>query len=128
MYVWDIAFESRTRGKGGAIHDERILVTVRRDSDADGVAEGTDAPVANAAVSVELTRPDGSVGTFSGTTNSAGVYATPWIRGVPDGTYTAEVTGLVSATFNWNQALDPNGDDTDTDGDDLPEQSHSVPH
>ena len=41
MYVWDIEFESRIRGNG-AKHGERIVVTVRRDSDNNGVGEISD--------------------------------------------------------------------------------------
>ena len=123
MYVWDIKFISRDRGHS---HDERISVTVRRDSDADGVAEATDALVTGADVTVVLSGPIG--GSFSGVTNSSGVFQTDWIRSVPDGTYVAEVTWLGHASFMWNQDLDPTGNDTDLDGDNLPDQSHTVPH
>ena len=121
MYVWDIKFISRDRGHS---HDERISVTIRRDSDADGVAEATDALVTGADVTVVLSGPIG--GSFSGVTNSSGMFQTDWIRSVPDGTYVAEVTWLGHASFMWNQDLDPTGNDTDLDGDNLPDQSHTV--
>jgi hypothetical protein len=126
LYVWDIVFESRTRGKGGAIHDERIAVVVRRDSDGDGVAESTDELVARASITVVLTGPVG--GTFSGVTDNSGVYRTTWLADLPDGTYTAEVTSLSHATLAWNRLLDATANDTDVDGDDLPDQQHTIPH
>ena len=42
LYVWDIVVEGRLRGKGGSIHDARLHVTIRSDSDGDGIAEATD--------------------------------------------------------------------------------------
>jgi hypothetical protein len=125
MYVWDIAFVSRVRGGG---HDERILVTIRRDSDADGVAEGTDSLVPGASVTVELTGPGPAGGTFSGTTNNRGMFRTGWISNLPNGAYTAEVTGLSHSTFSWVGALDPSTNDADGDADGLPDQAHTIPH
>lgn len=123
MYVWDIEFESRTRGKA---HDERIRVTVRRDSDGDGAAEATDEAVAGASVTVVLTGPKSS--TLSGTTDSTGVFTSGWVTKVPDGTYLAEVTALTHSTYVWNKDLDPTTNDTDVDGDNLPDQQHINPH
>ena len=74
IYVWDIAFDSRLRGKGGAKHDERVLVTIRHDSDADGLAEATDEVVAGATVEIVITGPTG--GTFTGVTDGSGVFTT----------------------------------------------------
>ena len=115
MYVWDIAFDSRNRGKGGAKHDERVMVTIRRDSDADGVSEATDAVVAGETVTVVVGGPTG--GTFSGTTDAAGVFTSGWLSDVPDGTYTADVTAVTDGTFTWNALLDVEADET-----------HAVPH
>ncbi len=126
IYVWDIGFNSRTRGKGGLVHDEQIVVTVRRDSDADGVAEASDELVAGANVTVTLTGPVG--GTYSGVTDSAGVFAGAWIKDVLDGAYMAEVTGLTHATFTYSGVLDPTANDSDSDGDGLPDDSHTIPH
>ena len=129
IYVWDIAFDSRLRGKGGSKHDERIFVTVRRDSDADGVAEGSDAVVAGANVTVEVRNSTGSlVGTLSGITNTAGLFTSSYLMDLPDGTYTVEVVALSHATYVWNGDLDPTANDGDADGDGLPDETHTIPH
>jgi uncharacterized delta-60 repeat protein len=122
IYVWDIVFESRDRGNK---HDERIAVVIREDSDGDGIAESSDAVVSGANVTVVLTGP--VPGIFSGSTDSNGVFRTNWVRDVSDGIYTAEVTSLTHSTLSWDQDLDPTGNDTDIDGDNLPDQQHSNP-
>ena len=115
MYVWDIAFETRNRGKGGATVDARVLVTVLQDDDANG-ADAADAPVAGADVTVVLSGPRG--GTYSGTTDASGVFTVDWIKNLPDGTYYADVTTLddPSQTLAWNPALDQE-DDSNGNGD-----------
>ena len=129
MYVWDIVFGSRTRGKGGAKHDERIAVTIRRDSDANLVAEDTDEAASSATVTVELRNLAGDlVASFTGITNDEGVFRTDFVKNLADDTYLGEVTILTHATFVWNQALDPTANDTDVDGDNLPDQEHAIPH
>ncbi|MGE0376622.1 MAG: PKD domain-containing protein, partial [Planctomycetaceae bacterium] len=101
LYVWDIAFGARTRGKN---QDLRVLVTIRRDSDADGIAEATDALVSGAAVTVVITGPKG--GTFSGTTSSTGVFTSSWLTNVSPGLYTADVTSVTQSGRTWNPSLD----------------------
>lgn len=129
MYVWDIAFESRQRGKGGAKHDESISVTIHWDSDADGIAEGADAPVREVTVMLELRDSSGDlVASRTGTTNGEGIFRTNFVNNLPDDTYVAEVTVVSKAEVNWNTNLDPTGNDTDVDGDDLPDQGHTIPH
>lgn len=125
MFVWDILFESRLRGKQQA-HDERIRVAIRRDSDANGIAESTDAPVAGATIRVVVTGP--LTATFNGTTDSAGLFVSKWLNAVPNGTYLAEVTVLTHSTYVWNRDLDPTANDTDLDADNLPDQQHNKPH
>ena len=117
IYVWDIVFESRTRGgRNGARHDERIAVTVRRDSDANGVADATDQPVSGVAVTVDLTESGLPIGSSSGPTNSSGVFRTGWFTDLDNGTYTADVT-LDPGTFNWSTDLDVEAD-----------EEHTIPH
>ena len=51
-----------------------VLVTIRHDSDADGLAEATDEVVAGATVEIVITGPTG--GTFTGVTDGSGVFTT----------------------------------------------------
>ena len=131
MYVWDIIFKSSTKGKNGKNHSERVKVVVRWDSDGDGVAEASDELVVNATVSLSLTGP-GMDKEFSGLTGEGGknlgIFRTDLVKNLDDGTYTAEVTGLTHATYLWNQTLDPTGNATDLDGDNLPDQQHTISH
>jgi PKD repeat protein len=126
IYVWDIVFESRTRGKGGSIHDERIYVTVRRDSDTDGVAELSDQVVSGVSVTVDLTRlPSTVIGSASGTTNTSGVFVTGWFTTLANGTYRADVRLTPAAPLNWKKSLDQK---VDSDGNGLPDAQHTIPH
>ena len=107
-----------------------VTVVVCRDSDADGVAEATDELVEQASVSLTVTGP-GVNQTFAGATGAGkktrGVFSTGWMRDLADGTYTEEVTSLAHDTFTWNPALDPMGNDTDLDGDNLPDRAYTIP-
>ena len=42
IYVWDINFSEKHYGRGGSSTDLMTTVTIRRDSDADGMVEDTD--------------------------------------------------------------------------------------
>ena len=126
MYVSDIVFESRTRGKGGAKHNERIVVTVRRDADGNG-ADTDDQLISGSSMTVELTGPDNYFATYSGGTNSSGIFRTGWASNLLPGTYVAEVTALTHATYAWDQDLDPTVNNTDLDNDELPDQEHLIP-
>ncbi len=131
IYVWDINIDQRIRGNK---HDARIFVDVNRDSDADGMASGSDDAATGVAVTIDLreagmdgifeTMDDIVVGMFSGLTDSAGIYDSNWIRDLAPGTYRAEVIDLAHATFNWNQLLTPNDDDEDGDG--LPDDIFAI--
>jgi subtilisin family serine protease len=123
LYVWEISFETRLRGKGGTRHDERILVTIRQDSNSNGVAESADAVVAGASVTVVVTGPQG--GTFSGVTDSTGVFTTSYLTDLPVGTYTADVTVVSHPTLSWNPALD---NEDDSNGNGKPDDQHTIPH
>jgi hypothetical protein len=121
IYVWDIGFTTKNRGKNT---DLRILVDINRDSNADGLASSIDASAAGVLVTVDLYNSSGSlVGTYTGTTNSQGVFQTNWIKGLANDTYTAEVIDLAHATFEWDpfNFLDPTFNDNDADGDGLPD-------
>ena len=70
IYVWDIAdaFETRQRGRNT---DYRVVLTVRNDSDGDGIAELSDDVVANVDVVVELRDANGNlITTLTGTTDT----------------------------------------------------------
>jgi PKD repeat protein len=119
IYVWDIDFSTKRRGKHT---DLRIFVDINSDSNADGLASSIDASAAGVLVTVELYNSNGDyVDTYTGTTDSSGVFQTSWIKGLASDTYTAEIVDLVHDTYDWNQLLDPNGDDEDAVGDGLPD-------
>jgi hypothetical protein len=125
MYVWNIVFSSS--GSNGT-HRERVSVTIRRDSNANGLADSLDAVVSGASVTVKLYNSSGGlVPTFSGTTNAEGIFRTSRIT-LAAGTYRAEVDALTHATYSWNQALDPAPLDTDLDLNNKPDQAHTIPH
>ncbi len=107
IYVADIQFDSRLRGKGGSKHDERIVLTVRNDADANG-ADGDDPVLAGASVSVTVIDTGSFSATLSGTTDSLGVFTSTWLGNLPDGTYTAEVTSISLGSFVWNASLGTN--------------------
>ncbi len=120
VYVSSITFESRSRGRGGAVHDERITVLVRRDSDGDGIAEETDELLRDA--SVTLTFAGLSI---SGTTNGGGQFRTKWVTVAGSGTYVAQVIDVSLTGLTWN--MDMGQQDSD-DPDNYPDASHDVPH
>ncbi len=105
---------------GGNSHSEQVSVVVRRDSDADGVAEESDEPVPNATVTLSLIGPGVDAVNSGDTSNgkkSRGVFSTDWIPDLADGTYTADVTGLTHTGYSWNPDLDR-----------MPEAQHTVSH
>lgn len=122
MYVADITVQSLVFFG----HHERILVTVRRDSDSDCTGESADAAVAGASVTVRLWRANGTpsnrnddtlVGTRTGTTGSSGVFTSTYFTWLPNDTYYARVSALTHAGYFWKSSLD-----LET------EQSHQIPH
>jgi hypothetical protein len=130
MYVWDINFESRVKGKNPPSHDERIVVTIRRDSDADGVAEPGDAGVGAASVTVKVWRSNGDlVGSFPpGLTASNGIFKSGWLTNLSNDTYHAEVTELSRSGMTWKQTLNLTANVEDYNLNELPDESHDIPH
>jgi hypothetical protein len=121
MYVWAIDFSQKDYGRGGSFHDLVITVTIRQDSDADGVAEGTDDPLSNASVDLTLTHDsdgdkaydcttDDECWNFAGTTDGAG-QVTFTLKFAATGDYEALVTALTHSTFTWNPELDADNPD-----------------
>jgi uncharacterized repeat protein (TIGR01451 family) len=124
MYVWDITSQTR---KDGKLQDAQISVVVRSDSNADGIASYSDSVLKNVNVTVQLRNSTGTViGTASGTTNNQGVFTSTWFSSLAGGVYVAEVTVLSRSGYTWNNLLDPTPNDTDLDGDNLPDQQFTV--
>jgi hypothetical protein len=125
MYVWDLGVEQRLKANK---QEARFSVVIRRDSDANGSASGTDALVANAAVTLAVRNrtTNALIATISGTTNSSGVFTSGWISNLAAGEYFVEVTALAHAVYSWNGSLDPTSNDGDVDNDGLPDQMFTV--
>lgn len=123
MYVWDIAAATTKKGPNTSTS---ISVTVRRDSNTNGLADSNDALVQSATLTVELRSSNGNViGAVSGTTSKQGVFSGSFSN-LANGTYVAEVTVLSHGTYTWSKVLDPTPNDTDLDGDNLPDQQFTV--
>jgi hypothetical protein len=123
LYVWNLrdVFETRQRGRST---DYRLLLDVRRDNDADGVAESSDSVGAGVAVTVRLTSSSGQVLTLTGTTDSQGIFRSEWLKGLTAGSYRAEVVDLALAGFSWDpfDVLDATANDEDFDFDGAPDE------
>lgn len=107
MYVWDISFQ--TIGP----HLE-ATVTIRIDSDGDGVAESLDDPVNDATVDIAFTYDSDDDGdfdsndntkTYTGTTDSSGEVSFKW-KQASSGDYKVEATNVTHDSYNWNSDLD----------------------
>jgi hypothetical protein len=114
LYVYDIRFESKRSGK-----DWRAVFEIRSDSNADGVGTSSDSPAAGVLMTVTFAGQ-----TYTGVTDSSGVFRTNWIPNLSRGNHYAEVADLALAGFVW----DPLGLDleNDSDNDGLPDQLLSV--
>ena len=109
LYVYDISFDSRRGGK-----DWRAVFEIRSDSNADGV--GTDADEARAGVSVTVVFANQ---TFTGITDSNGVFKTDWIRNIGSGNHYANAVDLALSGYSWDPlTLDL---ESDNDGDGRPD-------
>jgi thermitase len=105
IYVWSIDF--RTIGTPLRISRLYIDITIKRDSNANGIAEATDEVVPNATVNIILTnQTTGQTWTGTGAVTASNGVATYYLIYPPRGTYVAEVTNLTHATYTWKKALD----------------------
>ncbi len=96
MYVWDISFST-------AGPHLKAKVTIRADSNENGVADSMDALVSGATVGFTYT----NFGTSYGITDSSG--AVEFLIKRASGTAgTGEVTSLTHDTYGWNDTLDVN--------------------
>ena len=105
LFVYEIRFDSKRGGK-----DHRAVVEIRTDSDGDGQGTSNDDPVAG--VEVRLTFAGT---TYTGTTDSNGVFRTPWVRNTPAGDHYANAVDVALAGYIWDPLLDLE-DDSDGDG------------
>ena len=105
LFVYDIRFDSKRGGK-----DHRAIFEIRTDSDGDGFGTSNDNPVAGVDITVTFAGT-----TYSGTTDSSGVFRTPWVRNTSAGDHYANAVDLALAGFIWDQLLDLE-DDSDGDG------------
>ncbi|MCZ6681328.1 MAG: Ig-like domain-containing protein, partial [Candidatus Poribacteria bacterium] len=119
MYVWDISWGQRYKGKNGSRLDLKVPVNIKRDSNANGQAESTDLAVKRASVALVLTwagsdsifgTGDDSASTYIGSTNGEGK-VTFTQQNASEGLYRAEVTGVTHAEHVWTPALDNDNPD-----------------
>ena len=97
MSVDDIGY---TLYGGGRYGDKNMRVAV-------DIADAGGAPVANASVSVQITRNGSVVYSGSSTTGSSGA-ATFNLGNARTGAYSTRVTNVTAAGYVWDQASPPN--------------------
>lgn len=105
IYVWSIDF--RSIGWGWWTSWLFVDITIRHDSNANGIADLTDALVPGASVDIVITNQStGQVITAKGVKTSVNGVATYYIYNPARGRYIAQVSGLSHAMYSWNKALD----------------------
>lgn len=108
LYVYDIRFESAWSGIL-----RRAVFEIRSDSNGDGQGSIADDVAAGVEITVEFNGRS-----YTGTTDSNGIFRTSWNWAPPSGTR-AEVVDLALDGFSWDPlAIDLEGD---SDGDGLPD-------
>jgi len=101
MYVWDISWKSAGKNL-------KSTVTIRRDSDNDGIAEATDELVADAIVDYTFThQSSGDFKTYSDITDTAGKVTFQWSK-APRGIFEGLITDITHSSYNYDSALDAN--------------------
>lgn len=106
LYVYDIDFASKAGGKF-----RQAVFVIRSDSDGDGQGTSEDAAVAGGEITVEFAGV-----TYTGTTDSNGVFRTDFIKDLSSGDHYAEVVDLVLADHYWDPMVMDLEDDSDGDG------------
>jgi hypothetical protein len=104
LYVYDIRFEMNPTRAG----TYRAVFEIHADVDDDGA--GNDSGAAGVAISADFGGK-----TYSGTTDSEGVFYTNWVKLKSGRTYFANVVDLVMANYIWDRLMDLE-DDSDGDG------------
>jgi VCBS repeat-containing protein len=115
LYVFDIRFESKAGGKFW-----QAVFEIRSDSDGDGQGTDADAAVAGVAITVEFAGQ-----TYTGTTDSEGIFRTNLVKDLASGEHYAEVVDLVLADYFWDPLTLDVPDDSDGDG--FPDDLLSLP-
>jgi len=113
LYVYDISFDSRKRGR-----EHRAEFEIRSDNDATGTAG--DLPVAGVSIEVKFAGK-----TFTGTTDSNGIFRTGWERLSGGNDYYANAVDLALTGYSWNP-FDVAEEEDDSDGDGLPDELLSL--
>lgn len=107
LYVYDISFVQHGRKADWW----QAVFQIRADADGNGVG-GNDTAGAGVAITVNFAGQ-----TFSGTTDSNGVFTTDWVKKLQTGTnYYANVVDMALSGYIWDRLLDLE-DDSDGDGD-----------
>ena len=106
LYVFDIRFESKRGGK-----DWRAIFEIRSDSNADGQGGAADNVAAGVTIDVVFAGR-----TYTGTTDSDGVFRTSWIKNLSSGDHYANAVDLVLAGYSWDPLTMDLEDDSDGDG------------
>lgn len=107
MYVWDQAWTVTVRGNWINVSD---TVTIRRDSNADGLAESTDAAVSGAVMNFTMDHYLSGVliasTTFTNAKTNGSGQVTFTLKTQIGGDFTATVTRLTKSGLTWTPALD----------------------
>jgi uncharacterized membrane protein len=96
LYVYDISFDSRRGNK-----DWRAVFEIRTDSNANGTGDAGDSPIAGVQVEVIFA---GS--TYTGTTDSNGIFRTSWVRNLGNGDHYANAVDVALSGYSWDTMLD----------------------
>jgi hypothetical protein len=107
MYVWDQVWRVTVHGSWINVSD---TVTIRRDSNADGIAESTDALVPNAVMNFQYDHYVSGVliatTTFTNAKTNSNGQVTFTLKTLFGGDFTATVTSLTKSGLTWRPALD----------------------
>ena len=127
VYIHDFDVITRQRGKGT---DLGVSINVRHDSDADGVAEATDAPAAGVLLVISVYESSdtelnnaASIRNFLVTTDANGNVSVGWARGLSAGEYHIEVHDVSLDGFHWDPLDELETAFADADADARPDQT-----
>ncbi|MEE9299924.1 MAG: Ig-like domain-containing protein, partial [Alphaproteobacteria bacterium] len=109
MFVGDVAFTQKNYGPGGSNHDLTTVVTIRWDSNGNGVADGGDSPVGQATVTVLLCHQGGTCWDWIPLSTSGAGTAKFILKRAPMGNYDFTVNGVTHGTYLWEPSLDVPG-------------------